>query len=396
MAHREPGPVSSAPLPQVMWGGYLFFLLLGATGTLYGPSLTYLAAETGQKVASLGIVFVLHWSGYFASTFVVNRIARRWGMRRSIAFGIACVTLGALGLAALPFPLNLAPTLLIGFGLGTEILFNRAVEYLAVRAPAAALTRLHATVGVGSVLMPLVVSGVIWLGLAWRVAALAAALLAAYMAIVVLRWREFEVPQSADLVWRTFPWRSVVLFMLMLAIQGGLETSVGGWATTFFVQTGRGPFMGALATSAFFLMLTFGRVFLAGIPERWGYARTIQAGCALAVGGLLLTLSPAPLAGFALAGLALSVIFTTLLAWAARRHPEMREQIASVSIAAAGAGCLAIPYVVGWGVNGFGPTALPVILIAVTVAMGLLAFAAPQPKRALGLAAQPDTGSAPQ
>jgi len=395
MTNREPTPVSSAPLPQVMRGGYLFFLLLGAAITIYGPSLIYLAAETGQPVASLGLIFVLHWSGYFASTFVVNRIARRWGMRRSIALGTACVALGALGLAALPFPYNLVPTLLIGFGLGTEILFNRAVEYLAVKAPATALARLHATVGVGSVLMPLVVSGVIWLGLTWRVAALAAALLAGYVAIVVLRWREFEVPQSADLVWRAFPWRSVAIFVLMIVLQVGVETAVGGWVTTYFAQLGQGAFLGALATSGFFLTFTFGRIFLAAIPERWGYARTVQIGSVLALGGLLLTFSPAALAGFALAGIALSVIFPTLLAWVARRHPEMRAQMASVSIAAAGAGGVVIPYAVGVGVGGFGALALPVSLIVLILALGLLAFAEPQPKPSLGQTSAPDISPAP-
>jgi len=395
MTERTQGAASGDPLPQVMLGGYLFFLLLGAAGTLYGPSLTYLAAETRQSVASLGLVFVLHWSGYFASTFFVNRIARRWGMRRSIAIGIACVALGALGLAALPFPYNLAPTVLIGFGLGMEILFNRAVEYLAVRAPATALTRLHATVGLGSMLMPLVVSGVIWLGLGWRVAALILAALAGYVAVAVLRWREFEVPESADLVWRTFPWRSVALFVLMIVLQVGLEMSVGGWATTFFVQSGRGAYQGALATSGFFLMLTLGRIFLAGIPDRWGYARTIQGGSVLALAGLLLTFSAVPLAGFALAGIGLSIIFPTLLAWTARRHPEMRAQMASVSIAAAGAAGVLIPYGIGLGVGSFGTSALPVSLIGLTLALGLVASATPQPKPAAGHASAPDISAAP-
>jgi hypothetical protein len=104
---------SAAVLPQLMFGGYLFSLILGAAGTLYGPVLSYLSAETRQPLS----------------------------------------VLGALSLALLLFPFNLGSTVLIGFGLGTEILLNRAVEYLAVRAPA--LTRLHVTYDLGSVIMPL-------------------------------------------------------------------------------------------------------------------------------------------------------------------------------------------------------------------------------------------------
>jgi fucose permease len=181
----------------------------------------------------------------------------------------------------------------------------------------------------------------------------------------------------------------------MIVIQVGVETAVGGWVTTYYVQSGQAAWLGALATSGFFLTFTFGRIGLASIPDRWGYARTVQIASAVGVAGLLATFSAvAALAGFGLAGIALSLIFPTLLAWSARQHPEIRAQMASVSIAAAGAGGIIIPYAVGLGVSGFGATALPITLIALIVAMGLLALLEPQPKVALGHPAATDTPQA--
>jgi hypothetical protein len=49
-----------------------------------------------------------------------------------------------------------------------------------------------------------------------------------------------------------------------------------------------------------------------------------------------LTFSVLALIGFGLAGLAFSVVCPTMLAWAARQHPDLRAQMTSISIASAG------------------------------------------------------------
>ena len=364
-----------------MLGGYLAFLLIGAAGTFYGPALVYIAAETNEPVANLGILFVLHWSGFFASTSCANYLGRRLGIRRTVGLSCLLVAVGVMGLIALPFPYNLAFTLLIGFGAGTlEVMLNRSVEFLAKNAPAAALLRMHAALGVGSAAMPLGISGVVWLGLNWHAAGVGLILLAACTGAVVWRWREFTVPQGTGLTWRFFPWRSIVLFVLMIVIFVGVETAVGGWVTTFFTKLGQGAFLGAFATSLFFLTFTVGRVLLASIPERFGYPRIIQVSMLLGAGALTLALiSGLAVIGFGLAGFAFSLVFPTLVAWAARRHPEIRAQMVSVSIASAGVGGIVIPYTVGLGVGSLGVWSLPPMLIATTVLVALLALFEPAP-----------------
>jgi MFS family permease len=189
-------------LTQVMPAGYLSMFVLGAAMTLYGPTLIYLAAETGQSVATLGWLFVLHWFGFFASTLTANRLARRLEMRRAVVCGGLLVGAGALGLAALPFPFNIASTLLLGFGAGTlEILLNRLVELLAEAEPAAALTRLHATWGLGAISIPLVVAGAVWLGWNWRVAGAVVVGGALVASAAAVRWPEFAVDHVAQISW---------------------------------------------------------------------------------------------------------------------------------------------------------------------------------------------------
>lgn len=372
-------PNQTAQLAQVMLAGALIFLLLGAASTLYGPALVYISTETNQPVASLGIVFVLHWSGFVASTLSANRIGRRLEIRRTVLLGAVLVALGEAALIALPFPVNIAFAALIGFGAGMlEVMLNRSVEFLATDAPAEALSRLHSTFGLGSILIPLIIAGAEWFGWNWRIAGAVLVTLALVNLLIVWRWRDFTVPHSAGIELRRFPWRSVGLFVLMVVIYIGVETAVGGWATTFFTKLGQGPVLGAIATSFFFLTFTFGRVAFARLPERLGYDRAVRIPAALGAVALLLTFSPQlAMIGFALAGLAFSVIFPTLLAWAPRRHPEIRAQLASVVMASAGLGGVILPYFVGLGVDAFGTWSLTPILIATTLVVSGLAFLEP-------------------
>jgi MFS family permease len=374
-------------LAQVLPAGMLCMASLGAATTLYGPSLIYLSEETGRTPASLGTLFVFHWFGFFASTLVANRVARRFEMRQSVLVGVALLGAGVLGLIALPYPLNVGSALLVGLGAGMlEVVLNRLIELLAGDEPAAALTKLHSTWGLGAVVIPLVVAGGEWLGWGWRGAGgavLAGALLTARLAS---RWPEFEVDHGADVQWSGFPWRSTALFVALFLIYVGLETAVGGWATTFFSKIGKGAFLGAFATSFFFLTFSIARITLAAATDRLGFGRAVRMGTGLGALALLLTLFPSlALIGFGLAGIAFSIVFPTMLAWAARRHPDVRAQMASMSIAAAGLGGVSLPYLVGQGVEVFGAPSLTPMLIALALAVFALTFleheTSPRPAR---------------
>lgn len=369
-----PRPLSVIKLSDVMFAGLLSFFLQGAAAVFYGPALIYLAAETGQTVTQLGILFVLHWSGFFASTMFANRIARRLEMRRGTAASSLLMGLGALGLIALPFPLNLACAFFIGFGGGVmEILLNRLAELLAGDAPAAALNRIHATFGVGAFVMPLIIALIVTLGWDWRIAGLILAGIAFINCAAILRWREFQVPHGDEAHWRALPWRSISVFVAMTVIYAGVEIAVGGWATTFFAKLGQGPILGAIATSLFFLTFTLGRVVLGDHTDRWGFGRAVRLGTGAGAAALALTfIEPLALIGFALAGIAFSIVFPTLLAWGPRRHPEIRAQMASLSIAAAGVGGLTLPYLIGLSVGAFGAWSLPLILIGASLSVTLL------------------------
>ncbi len=361
----------SIRLSQVMLAGMLAMSLLGAATTYYGPTLIYVSEESQQSLATVGSVLALHGIGFFCSTLTANRLARRFEMKRGTIMGCGLVGAGVLGYMLLPFPLNLLSAFLVGFGAGTlEVLLNRLVELLAGDEPGAALTRLHSTWGLGAVAIPLVVAIVIQVGLNWRWAGVLLLLYLALCVTLVARWPEFKVDHGPEVNWRSVPWRSILIFIAMFFVYTGVETAVGGWATTFFAKLGEGVLLGALATSFFFLMLTIGRFLFGGRVDRLGFARTVRLSNLLGAGALLLTFFPSlALIGFGLAGLAFSVVFPTMLAWAARAHPDLRAQMTSISIASAGLSSLFVPSIIGVTVTAIGAWSLTPILVATALAV---------------------------
>lgn len=368
---RPPGAVK---LSALMPAGLLNMFTLGASATLYGPSLISMARETGQPIANLGVLFAFHWAGFFASTFAANPIAKKFELRRGAMLGVGLIVFGVLGLIALPFPINLVMAFPVGFGNGmSEVLLNRLFESLAGDKPAQALTHLHSTWGVGAIVIPLVVAGVLYTGWNWRVAGIFVILAALCDLYLIWRWDEVHVHHGTNTPLRRLPWKSVGFFIALFAIYAGVETAVGAWATTFFAELGQGAFIGAIATSLFFLTFSIGRIVFASVTDRLGLARSVRISTLTGVVALGLTFIPAlALLGFALTGIAFSIVFPTLLAWAARRHPEIRAQMLSLGLAATGAGGIVLPFAIGVSVGALGAWTLTPVLIGTVLSVAAL------------------------
>lgn len=128
--------------------------------------------------------------------------------------------------------------------------------------PAAALTCLHSTWGVGAVAA----------GLGWRAAGGLVMLTAGAASLLILRWGLIHLEPGAPVAWHGLPWRALALPLAMFVVYVGTETALGGWATTFFVGLGQGPVVGALAMAFFFLTFTVGRLSLAAFTDWLGVA----------------------------------------------------------------------------------------------------------------------------
>ncbi|MFC9125859.1 MFS transporter [Streptomyces sp. NPDC057099] len=348
------------------------FALIGALQALYGPAIPAFRAEFGLSPAAAGLSLSAHFVGGVAGVLLLNRVHGRLGNRTLLSASYALMALGGTGFAlASAWPWALACALLTGVGFGgIDYGLNQLFSVGFGRRSPAMLNIIGAAYGLGAVGGPALLG---LLGPGEYPAVFAG--FAALSAVLVLAQRgvreggETPVPTapeeedekgtpglraSAALVVTVF----IALYVLMVAV----ETGVGGWEPTHLESVGHDAATAATATSAFWLMVTVGRLLVAPLTLRWSVQTIMVVSSVGMVACLLLALVPAA-APYAYAGVGLfhAPIFPTGLPWLSRAVPRARRAGAYV-IAASMIGGVAAGPVLGKGIELAGVQAVPLLL----------------------------------
>lgn len=373
----RPSPASPAPVfsRAAVVASCVGFVLIGALQALYGPAIPAFRAEFGLSPSAAGLGLSAHFVGGVAGVLLLNRVHGRLGNRTLLSASYALMALGGTGFAlASAWPWALACALLTGVGFGgIDYGLNQLFSVGFGRRSPAMLNIIGAAYGLGAVGGPALLG---LLGPGEYPAVFAG--FAALSAVLVLAQRgvreggEAPAPPtpaeegeedekgtpglraSAALVVTVF----IALYVLMVAV----ETGVGGWEPTHLESVGHDAATAATATSAFWLMVTVGRLLVAPLTLRWSVQTIMVVSSVGMVVCLLLALVPAA-APYAYAGVGLfhAPIFPTGLPWLSRAVPRARRAGAYV-IAASMIGGVAAGPVLGKGIELAGVDAVPVLL----------------------------------
>jgi MFS family permease len=310
----------------------------GLSGTMYG--FMFLP----QVVLAIG-----------ASAFS-PRLACRFGLRGVLLLGL-CGDLLSMGLlAASPLLIGSAQAFLLlcvatgalGFGFGAAVMaLNTLVEGIFPDRADSAVLALNALLGVGTALAPLLVTLFNGLGVWWAlplVMIMLLVLLITGVANAPLARSYQATDRDGGLPPRFWVYASAVL------LYGVLETLCGNWATLYLsTQQHISVRNASLALTAFWVMLTLGRVIVAFlerlIPGRWIY---VALPILLAGAFQFIARSQGPVAGigsFGAAGLACSALLPLSISFGGTEFP---------SKAAAMSGELIAFYQIGYGIAAFG------------------------------------------
>ncbi|MFF5984298.1 MFS transporter [Streptomyces olindensis] len=373
-----PGTTVARPLfsPFAVVASCVGFALIGALQALYGPAIPAFRTEFGLSPAAAGLSLSAHFVGGVAGVLLLNRVHGRLGNRTLLSASYALMALGGTGFALAPaWGWALASALVTGVGFGgIDYGLNQLFSVGFGRRSPAMLNIIGAAYGLGAVGGPALLG---LLGPGGYPAVFAG--FAALSAVLVLAQRGVreggEAPAepadeagetgetggrgpglrtSAALVVTVF----IVLYVLMVAV----ETGVGGWEPTHLESVGHDAATVATATSAFWLMVTVGRLLVAPLTLRWSVQTIMVVSSVGMVLCLLLALIPAA-APYAYAGVGLfhAPIFPTGLPWLSRAVPRARRAGAYV-IAASMIGGVAAGPVLGKGIELAGVDAVPVLL----------------------------------
>ncbi|MEU8077762.1 MFS transporter [Catellatospora citrea] len=349
-------------------------------------------AHYGLTSAQYGTMFAPQVVAAIAASLAGAGLARRHGTHAVYLAGLACSLASMVLLLTsaavmhqqnLAYPLLLAATAFLGagFGLAVPALNSLAAAFHPTAVDRAVLI-LNALLGLGTALAPVFVAVFVGLGFWWGLPVLSTLLLVALLAVSLRLPMHTGARAAASTAGGRMPAR-FWLYAAFALLYGICETVNGNWAQLdMTTSVGASTTTAALALTAFWAMVTLGRLLFAAIT-RWLPARATFHLLPFALAGVFGIIASLPhghavqgVIAFGAAGLCCSALLPLTISFG-------QGELTGFSAAVAG-GVIAA-YQLGYGIAAFGAgplvnagtplSRLYAIAAFVALAMGLLSFA---------------------
>lgn len=363
----------------------LGMLAFGIVLTTLGAALPNVIATFGIDKAEAGALFLLMTFGILAGSLVFGPTVDWRGYKGMLVLALAAIF---LGLEVIAFAKTMAwlriGVGLIGFGGGiVNGGTNALVSDISTDSRGAGLSLLGVFFGIGAAGVPFALTT---LGNAFSQSTLLAGIGALVLVPLVMAMAAaFPAPKQAQ----GFPIAdargllgdgTLILMGLMLFLQSGMEITVGGWTSTFFVEELDITADRALGyLSLYWLGMMLARLALGSLLKRMSGARVLFACIGIALAGALLLLAtrsvPVAALGVFLLGAGFAATFPVVLGFVGDRYARLSGTAFSLVIVIALVGGMILPYATGVFGNMYGlrgsflvvPAALVVLTLLLTV-----------------------------
>lgn len=346
---------------------------------MYGPAFPLFQARFGVSTAVVGVIASAHFLGSAVAPPLVGLALRRMSVRAGVSWSLLLLALGVLGVTVAPaWSVAVLCAFLGGLGFGgVSACLNAAYASVGARA----VNLVNAVFGVGSMLSPLIVSGLG--GGSGAEGGLAGPFLTvvALCGVSFVVGRVWGVPGIAAAPAGAGPARPGVqaaLFAGLVICYVGMEAGYGAWTARYLTELGVPG--AAVILSAFWAALTVGRVLTGMFAGRLAPHRVV-VWCAAALvvcAGAARVPALAP-GAVVLAGLALAPVFGTTLAWLSR---ALSARLVPVLLVAGSVGGVVAPALLGALFARWGAPAIPSGLLVLAVLMGVFTLLVRRGERA--------------
>jgi fucose permease len=329
----------------------------GIVLTTLGASLPAVMSRFGIDKAEAGALLSLLSFGVLAGSLVFGPIVDRRGYKALLLFGFATIIIGLEATAFAPSVDFLrGAVLLIGFSGG---LVNGAVNALVADVSpeqrGATLTFVGAFFGVGAAGVPFVLATLSDTSShATLLAAIAPVVMVPLVLTALTTFPPSKQPHGfpvAD-VRRLLHDPALLLMGLILFLQSGVETTVGGWTTTFFAEElNVGPERASFYLSVFWLGLMLTRLTLGIVLRHTSAMRVVYASIAVSLASALLLVSTRSVttaaAAVFLLGCGFAATFPVIFGFVGDRYEHLSGTALGLVMGMALVGGMLLPYVAG-------------------------------------------------
>ncbi len=351
---------------------YVAFVSLGAPDAILGVAFPDIRLEFGLPSAGIGYILFSSAIGYFLSSTFAGTILRYVPLGWLLSISTALVAVGLFGYSAVPF-FPWFSVLAFGIGVGSGAIDTGLNAYASERFSATSMNWLHGFFGIGAMLGPLVMTGVLTSGADWQLGYVLVGAFILVMALLFLVTRRLwddpsgaaaERHEASVSLGTALRHRSAALQIAVFFVYTGVEIMTGQWAFTVLrerFEASQG--MAGLWVGLYWGALAAGRLLFGPLVDRVGAARMVRLSLLVTVAAAVLFLVPVypvAVAGLLILGLGLAVVFPTLITLTSRRLPgPLVTHTVGVSIGAAVAGGAALPTVAGVLEGALGATSIP-------------------------------------
>ena len=345
-------------------------------------------AHYGLSSTQYGTMFLPQVVTAMSASLLAGTLARHTGLKRVYLAGLVAdlVSMTLLVISqfctatrGLAFGLLLVATafLGIGFGLVVPALNTFTADFHSGAVDKAVLV-LNSLLGLGTALAPVFVAIFVGLGAWWGLPILSAALLVGLLLVSVrlpLRTAATPAPTAAPHSGTKRPaipgrfW----LFASFAVLYGICETMNGNWSEPYMSHLGATTTAASLALTAFWVMVTVGRISFAQIERAFPTPRTyhllpfVLAGAFVVIALLPHGSTAGGVVIFGVAGLGCSALLPLTISFS-------QEQLVSMSAVVAGA--VIAFYQLGYGIAAFGAGPLQDAGVSLSTIFGLTAIVA--------------------
>ena len=341
-----------------------------------------------------GVLFLPQVATAIVASLLGAALSRRLGTKKVYLAGLACGLISMLLLilstffesnTSAAFPVLLVATAFLGAGFGLTVpSLNTMTAAFHPVAVASSVLVLNALLGVGTALAPVIVAIFVGLGFWWGLPLTSAVLIFLLLLRSLPLPLRTEAPGAVGAVPSTpgIPGRFWV-YAGFAVLYGVCETVNGNWSQLDMTsELGASTTQAAIALTAFWAMVTVGRVFFAAV-DRWLPLRTTYHALPFLLAGAFVLISLLPdgspaagIAAFALAGLGCSALLPLTIGFG-------QDELSAFAAGLAG-GVIAC-YQLGYGIaafgvgplldNGISLSTVYAVSAGIAVALGIASFA---------------------
>jgi len=360
---------------------YAAFITLGATMSLTGPALPWLAQHTASRLDQISIIFAASSLGYMIGSQLGGRTYDHFPGHRIQAIALLLIS---LGIALVPVLHSLWFLVAVIFILGVlqgalDTGCNTLLTWIHGEKVGPFMNGLHFFYGVGAFLAPLIFARVILAANEIRWAYWFFSLLT--LPIAAWLWLMPSPPIRRKLTTEAYKRSFNVLFLLIVlffVFHVGLELGFGNWIYTFSTRLNMvSSTSAAYLTSAFWGAFTIARLLGIGISTRLRsqtILMTDMTGCLVAFAILLLwpASTLALWVGTIVMGLSIASVFATGMTFADQQL-SLTGAMTGWILVGSGIGGMVSPWLIGQLFESIGPrVTMPVLLANNLIAFGLL------------------------